>query len=135
VDATGEAKVEVTGREFRLNALAPYGGPVIKISSFSLTCSTDANGSRSSIRMTGLSGIPVPNPIPANHTVINPGVGSDSPPVARIIVNEVITPIRPDGGITVNLMHLTLFPEGAAIDGGAVVLGSVSCSPNPGRAT
>ena len=120
----GSDTVTVTGRRFRLDGLTPQGGPVITIGSFSASCSTTPGGSRSVISVTGLSGIEVPNPIPANYTVT-------MPMVAKIVVNEVITPDPPDGSMTVNLLHVTVF------DSGEVVVGSVSCSPgmdgNPRR--
>jgi hypothetical protein len=126
----GAAEVQVTGRKFKLD-LGRWGGPVIKMSSFSVGCGTTGNGSQASITVSGLSGMQVPNPIPANHTVTIPGTEPNSPPVARIVIHEVITPDPPDGSLTVNLMHVTLFPDGMAIHSGHVVVGSVSCSPDP----
>ncbi|HEV2781963.1 MAG TPA: hypothetical protein VGX25_21450, partial [Actinophytocola sp.] len=91
-DPAGQAKVEVSGRRFRMDGLRHYGGPIIKISSFTTGCMTVGNGTQSNIKVTGLSGIQVPNPIPANHTVTVPGATPTDPPVARIIVNEVVVP-------------------------------------------
>jgi hypothetical protein len=127
---TGAAQVTVTGRKFTFDGLKAYGGPVIKLTSFSISCSTVDNGSQSSIKITGLTGVTVPSSIPANYTVDIPSTQPGSPPLARVVLNEVILPDPPDGGLTVNLMHVTLFPEGVAIDSGEVVLGSVSCSPS-----
>jgi len=126
---TGAAKVTVTGTKFIFDGPKTYGGPVIKLTSFSISCSTVENGSQSSIKITGLTGVTVPSSIPANYTVDIPGTQPGSPPIARVVLNEVILPDPPDGGLIVNLMHVTLFPEGVAIDSGEVVLGSVSCSP------
>jgi hypothetical protein len=129
VDSTGQAKVEVSGRRFRMDGLRHYGGPVIRISSFTTSCATVGNGSESNIKVTGLSGIHVPNPIPANHIVTIPGAAAADPPVARIIVNEVIEPDPPDGSLTINLMRVQLFPDGVALAHGEVVVGTVHCSP------
>jgi FtsP/CotA-like multicopper oxidase with cupredoxin domain len=133
IDTTGATKVTVTGNKFRFDGLKTYGGPVIKVKSFSVSCNTVENGSQASITITGLSGFTVPNPIPANHTVTIPSAQPGSQPIARVVLNEMIVPDPPDGSMTLNLMHVTLFPEGVSIDSGEVVLGSVSCSPDADR--
>lgn len=127
--ATGGAKVEVSGRRFRLDGLRPFGGPTIKMSSFAATCTTTENGSRSTIRMSGVTGIRLPSTIPANHVVTIRGARPDSPPIATVTLNETIVPSPPDGSMTVNLMHVRLFPECCAIASGEVVVGTVRCSP------
>ncbi len=111
--------VTVTGRKFRFDWLKDRGGPVIKLTSFSATCTATGNGAHSSIKVTGLSGIKAPNPIPPNYTV--------NVPLARITLNETTAP--GDGSLTVNLMHIRLFPEGYGFNTGEVVVGTVHCSP------
>jgi hypothetical protein len=128
-DTAGQAKVEVSGRRFRLDGLRHFGGPTIKISSFTASCTTVENGAKSTLKVAGLSGIQVPNPIPPNHVITIPGAAPTDPPVARIVMHEVIVPDPPDGSMTVNLMRVQLFPEGVALAHGEVVLGTVHCSP------
>lgn len=118
----GPGTVTVTGKKFRFDWMKDHGGPVIKLASFSATCSVTENGSRSSIKVAGLSGIKAPNPIPPNYTVTISGL-------ARIVLNERILPDPPDGGMTVNLMHIKLFPDSVGFNHGDVVVGTVHCSP------
>ncbi len=125
--AGGSAKAEVTGRGFTLDGLRHFGGPKIKMSRFSISCTATAGGSNARVQITGMSGVRVPNPVPANHTVTIPGARAGDPPVARIVFNETI-PSTP-GSMTVNLMQVRLFPEGIALAHGEVVVGTVHCSP------
>jgi hypothetical protein len=127
--ADGTAKVEVSGRRFTMEGLRAYGGPVIKVANFSAICTTAENGSRSTVKLAGLTGVRLPPTVPANHTVTIPGASPSDPPVARIIFNETVVPSPPDGSMTVNLMRIQLFPEGVALAHGEVVVGSVHCSP------
>jgi hypothetical protein len=125
-DAAGAATVTVSGRNFTFDWMKGHGGPVIKLASFSVTCSTTANGSRSSIRLAGLSGIRAPGSIPANYSVTIPASG---PALARIVLNETVVPDPPDGSMTVNLMHVRLFPDSYGFNTGEVVVGTAHCSP------
>lgn len=127
--ASGSASVRVSGSAFRFDGLRKYGGKTIKMSGFTAECSTTATGSGSTIRLTGLTGIQLPNPIPTNHVVTIPGATPEDPPLATVTVNEMITPEPPDGSMTVNAMHIRLFPEGIALDSGEIVVGTVRCSP------
>jgi hypothetical protein len=111
--------VTVTGKKFRFDWLKGRGGPAIKLTSFSATCTATDNGARASIKVSGLSGIKAPNPIPPNYTV--------NLPQARITLHETTAP--GDGSLTVNLMHIRLFPEGFGFNNGEVIVGSVHCSP------
>lgn len=125
-DGSGAAKVTVSGRNFTFDWMKGRGGPVIKLASFSVTCSTTANGSSSSIKLAGLSGIRAPSSIPANYTVTIPASG---PALARIVLNETVMPDPPDGSMTVNLMHVRLFPDSYGFNTGEVVVGTAHCSP------
>lgn len=128
---TGSASVEVTAKDFRLDGLwHHYDGPIITASSMTAGCHTTETGSSSWIQVTNLSGIEVPEDIPPNHEVIIPGASPDAPPLASVTLNEVITPDPPDGSMTVNLLHVRLFPEGVAVDSADVVLGTVHCDPS-----
>jgi hypothetical protein len=48
--------------------------------------------------------------------------------MATVTFNEVIVPSPPDGSMTVNLMHIRMFPLGGPASGDAVV-GAVHCAP------
>jgi hypothetical protein len=126
VNATGAASAEVSGRNFTLDGLRHFGGPKIKISRFTVSCNTTASGTSARVQITGMSGMRVPNPVPPNHTVTVPGARAGDPPVARIVFNETIPGTA--GSMTVNLMHVRLFPDGIALANGEVVVGSVHCA-------
>jgi hypothetical protein len=128
-EAEGAAKVTVSGRRFSLEGLRAYGGPLIKIANWSASCTTTENGSSSNISLSRVSGIQLPGTIPANHTIMIPGRHATDPPVAKIMINELLLPDPADGSMTVNLMHVWLFPEGVALAHGEVVVGTVHCAP------
>jgi hypothetical protein len=127
VDGAGEvASATVSGGAFRLDALREHGGPRIRLSGYTAKCGTTAGGSNSSIEFAGLSGVEVPDELPANHVVTVPGQGDA--PMATVTFNEVVVPSPPDGSMTVHLMHIRLFPKGGPARGD-VVVGTVRCSP------
>ncbi|HYQ63729.1 hypothetical protein [Actinophytocola sp.] len=128
IDGVGEiATVTVTGGRYRFDALIPYGGPRIRLASFTARCETTLTGSRSTLQFTGLSGIQVPSRIPKNYVVTIPG-GPGGKPKATVTFNEVITPSPPNGSMTVHLMHIRMFPAGGPTTGDSYV-GTVFCSP------
>jgi hypothetical protein len=128
IDDAGEiATVTVTGGQFRLDALRPYGGPTIRLSGYTANCETTLTGAGSSFHFSGLSGVSVPSEIPANYVVTIPG-GPDGKPMAAVTFNETHVPISPDGSMTAHLMHVRLFPEGGPTTGDAYV-GTVHCAP------
>jgi hypothetical protein len=53
--------------------------------------------------------------------------------LANVILNEVILPDPNDGSITLNMMHIQLFPNGVPKNStpmsGDIYVGSTSCSP------
>jgi hypothetical protein len=126
-DAGELASVEVTGGRFRLDALRRHGGPRIRLSSYTVRCHTTLTGSSSWVQFSGASGFAVPSQLPANHVVTIPGAAGQ-PPLATITLNETIVPSPADGSMTVNLMHIRLFPQGGP-DSGDIVVGSVHCAP------
>ncbi len=125
----GAAKVEVSGKRFTLEGLRAYGGPLIKIAKWSASCVTTEAGSSSNISLSSVSGLQLPSTIPTNHTIMIPGRRATDPPVAKIMINELLLPDPADGSMTVNLMHVWLFPEGVALAHGEVVVGTVHCAP------
>lgn len=125
------ATAQLSGSYFRFDGLRRYGGPSIRISSYAMDCRATETGSNARLQISGLYGFALPNPVPANHTVIIPSPVAGDPPLARIVVNEVLQPTPPDGSMTVNLIRITLFPEGVSINTGEIVAGTVYCSPDP----
>jgi hypothetical protein len=124
------ATATVTGGTFRLLGLRRYGGPVIRLSSYRVSCLADADGSQTRFQFTGLSGFSVPSPVPRNHVVMIPGPAG-SPPLARVTVNEFLTPTPTDGSLRLNLMRIQLFPRTASAPAtGDIVVGSVHCDPS-----
>lgn len=130
-DTSDEAHARITGRYFSTRVLEEWGGPRIKVSSFKVNCQTRANGSSGNIQLTGLRGIRVPETIPPNYTVTIPGRIEGAAPLAKVIVNELVTPQPSDGSMRVNGLHIKLFPEGGP-SSGDIIVGSVTCDPYGG---
>jgi hypothetical protein len=128
-ESTGVASAESSSTLFRLDALRAYGGPRIRMTSYSSECSTTENGSTASFHIGGLSGLSVPAELPPNYVTTVPGRTAGDPPLAKVTMNETIVPDPPDGSMTVNIMRIELFPEGGGDHEGEIVVGSVSCSP------
>lgn len=116
-----------TGSRFELDALLPYGGPRIRLSSWQVTCSATTHGTNTGWSYSGLSGIPaLPQQVPQNYTV--PIHGSGGQLVADAIFNEVVLPDPNDGSITLNMLHVVLFPDGGPASGD-IYVGQTACSP------
>jgi hypothetical protein len=119
------------GTKFTLSALTDYGGPTIKVASYSVTCAATQTGTNASWQFSGLTGVVVPKQVPNNYKI---AVKSDNGKLlANVILNEVILPDPNDGSITLNMMHIQLFPNGVPKNGtpmsGDIYVGSTSCSP------
>jgi hypothetical protein len=128
VDDAGEiAKASVTGGRFRFDALRRYGGPRLRLTGYSAKCETTLAGSTSAVQFSGLSGVSVPSQLPSNYVVTIPG-GPDGKPMATVTFNEVVLPAHADGGMTVHVMHIRMFPQGGPTSGDAYV-GTVRCAP------
>ncbi|SMD24348.1 hypothetical protein SAMN05661093_08449 [Kibdelosporangium aridum] len=126
---TGRITVEATGQRFELNALPEYGGPRIRMNDYLATCATTLNGSVARMQFSGLVGIDAPKELTPNYTVLIPGDHPDDPPLAKVILNEIIVPSPPDGSITLNLMHVIFAPNGGGPITGELVVGGVYCTP------
>jgi hypothetical protein len=127
IDDVGEiATATVTGGRFRFDALRQYDGPRIRLTSYTAKCNTTLTGSNASFQFSGLSGVSVPAQIPPNHVVTIPG--EPGKPKATVTFNETVVPDPPNGGMTVHLMHIRMFPQGGPTSGDAYV-GTVHCSP------
>jgi hypothetical protein len=127
--SNGRITVEATGKRFELNALPKYGGPRIRISDFQATCATTVSGSVARMQFSGLVGMDVPQDLVPNYTVMVAGDRPGAPPLAKIILNEIIMPTPPDGSITLNLMHVIFAPTGSGPITGDLVVGGVYCTP------
>lgn len=126
--ADGTAVGQVNGRRFRTKVLKEFGGPEIAVRNFSAQCGTTATGSVGSVEVGEVTGLTVPENIPANYTITIPGGTADAPPMAKVILNELIAPTPPDGSLTTNTVHIKLFPDGGPAKGD-IVVGSASCYP------
>lgn len=126
--AARTAEVQSNGSRFQLDALTTYGGPRIRIDRYQTVCQATENGTTERVWLSGLSGVSVPQQIPANYTVIIPSRFAGEPPMAKVIFNETVLPYPADGSIAVNLMRVVLFPEGGP-ESGEVTVGSAACSP------
>jgi len=124
----GTAVGQARGRRFKTTILARYGGPEITVRTFVSRCTTTRTGSVGYIEIGDVTGFTVPANIPANYTLTVPGVAPETKPMARIVLNELVTPSPPDGSLTTNTVHLTLFPEGGPAQG-EIVLGTAKCAP------
>lgn len=120
-----------SGSTFTLSALTNYGGPTIKVASYSVTCAATTHGTNASWRFSGLTGVTVPKQIPNNYQVAVRAANGRL--LANVILNEVILPKPNDGSITLNMMHIVLFPNGVPKNtkpmSGDVYVGSTACSP------
>ncbi|RSM89507.1 hypothetical protein DMH04_05820 [Kibdelosporangium aridum] len=126
---TGRIMVEATGQRFELNALPEYGGPRIRMNDYLATCATTLNGSVARMQFSGLVGMDAPKELTPNYTVMIPGDHPNDPPLAKVILNEIIVPSPPDGSITLNLMHVIFAPNGGGPITGELVVGGVYCTP------
>jgi hypothetical protein len=124
----GTSAVQVSGQRFETTVLTRFGGPSIRARTFKASCATTANGSSGRVELGAVSGFTVPQTIPANYTTTVPGSTPGAPPMAEIIVNELIVPTPPDGSLTSNALHIRLFPRGGPASGD-IVVGSASCAP------
>ncbi|TQJ05703.1 choice-of-anchor P family protein [Amycolatopsis cihanbeyliensis] len=127
-DDTGIASAEAGGQRFSTEVLRQFGGPALEVRSYAARCRTTENGSSGYMELGGVSGFTVPRDIPINHAVTIPGKQPEDPPMAKIVLNEVVIPDPPDGSMTTNALHITLFPEGGPASG-SLIVGSASCDP------
>jgi hypothetical protein len=126
--ADGTASAEVAGERFETTVLRQFGGPALRLRSYVASCTTTENGSSGYIQLGGAGGFELPEQIPANHVITVPGLEEGDAPMARIVLNELVAPSPPDGSLTTNAMHVTLFPEGGPASGD-IVVGTAACDP------
>lgn len=125
----GTVHVDVSGQRFATNVLSRFGGPAIRARTFESSCDTTADGTSSGrIGLSGVSGLTVPQSVPANYTVFVPGIAPDTRPMAVVVLNEVTARVPSDGSLAITAMHITLFPQGGPASG-EIVVGRAACAP------
>jgi hypothetical protein len=127
-DENGVASATVTGERFETTVLRQFGGPAIRVHSYTASCATTGNGSSAHIELEGVSGVQVPQDIPPNTVLTVPGRQQGDPPMAEVVLNELVAPTPPDGSLTANTMHIKLFPQGGPASGD-ILVGNASCDP------
>lgn len=127
--ADGVATALGRGQGFETQVLRKFGGPTIRVGSYSARCDITADhATTGAVRLDDVTGVALPGgDIPANHTVLVPG--ESGKPLARVVLNELVQPTPPDGSLTVRALHIHLFPDGGPA-AGDIVAGSASCDPD-----
>ncbi len=119
--------MSANGADFRLTALRAYGGPEIGFSSYQAGCAGATSQSSAQFSMGGYYGIQLPEKVPANYSVTVPGNGQGAKPLAKLTFGEVVPAPQQDGSITMNALHVQLFPDGGPASGD-IYVGSVHCT-------
>jgi hypothetical protein len=127
-NSDGTASVQVTGSRFDTTLLRQFGGPRITVRTYQAGCTTTANGSNGSMELGSATGFTVPDSIPPNYTITIPGRAEGDPPLADIVLNELVVPHPPDGSLVTNALHIKLFPQGGPA-AGDILVGSAACDP------
>lgn len=127
-DEQGNAHADVDGRYFSTSILRRWGGPRIRVSSFAARCDTTTKGSNTVMELGGVYGIDLPENVQSNHTVTIPAPDEGDPPLAKVVINELVAPQPPDGSLAVNAIRIELFPEGGPASG-EILVGSAACDP------
>jgi hypothetical protein len=125
--ADGTVGAEVAGRRFQTDVLRRYGGPAIRVGTYTARCNTTAGGIATSVGLGGVNGVALPAQLPVGYTVRIPG-GAGAPPLAEVVLNEMVAADPADGGVTVHAMHIKLFPNGGP-GRGDIYVGSARCDP------
>ncbi|KAA9162111.1 hypothetical protein FPZ12_012810 [Amycolatopsis acidicola] len=126
----GTVSVQVSGQRFETTVLKQFGGPVITARTFKSGCNSTANGSNGSMELGTVTGVTVPQNIPANYVVTIPGANG-APPLAEVVLNELIVPTPADGSLVTHAMHIKLFPQGGPASGD-ILVGTAVCAPYGG---
>ena len=130
-NANGTVSVQVSGQRFETTVLRQFGGPLIAARTFKAGCDTTQNGSSGYMELGSVTGFTVPDSIPPNYTTTIPGRTADAPPMAEVVLNELIVPTPADGSLVTNAIHIKLFPQGGPASGD-ILIGSATCAPFAG---
>ncbi|MBB4688857.1 hypothetical protein [Amycolatopsis jiangsuensis] len=121
------ATVQAGGQRFETDLLRRWGGPVLKVRTYSSGCATTESGSTGSMSIGEVSGFTVPSSVPANYLITIPG-GEAGTALATVTLNETVTPQPADGSLVTHAVHLKLFPQGGPASGD-LYLGTAACNP------
>ncbi|GAA1023957.1 MULTISPECIES: choice-of-anchor P family protein [Amycolatopsis] len=122
------AQVKTGGQRFESDLLTRYGGPELKVRTYSVGCATTTDsGSTGSMSIGEVSGFTIPSSIPANYRITIPG-GAAGTALATITLNETVTPQPADGSLVTHAVHVKLFPQGGPASGD-IYLGTAACNP------
>jgi hypothetical protein len=115
-----------TGKNFDLSALLSAGGPRVKLSTYTVTCTGTRTQSNANWTYSGLTGIPnPPSPVPAGY--VTPVKKPDGTVLANAVFN--IQTLPGDGSVELTMLRIDFLPASGI--SGEVVLGHTSCSPTP----
>ncbi|MFD9959979.1 choice-of-anchor P family protein [Amycolatopsis sp. NPDC058986] len=114
------------GKRFQADVLKRFGGPALNVRTFSAKCGTTRDGSLGDVQLGNVTGIKVPENIPANYRVSVPGKAGEV--LATVTLNESVVPSPADGSLTTHALHIKLFPKGGPASGD-IYLGTARCDP------
>ncbi|MEA5362354.1 hypothetical protein VA596_22645 [Amycolatopsis sp., V23-08] len=113
-----------TGKKFELSALMSVGGPRVKLSTFTVTCTASRAQTSTNWSYGGMAGIPAPpSPVPAGY--VAPIKKRDGTVLANAVFNTQTLP--GDGSIGLTMLEITFLPASGIT--GRVVLGETACAP------
>ncbi|GAA4532804.1 choice-of-anchor P family protein [Amycolatopsis samaneae] len=114
------------GKRFQADVLKRFGGPVLTARTFEAKCATSKDGSSGDVRLGTVTGVKVPENIPANYRITVPGKAGET--LATVTLNETVVPDPADGSMTTHALHVKLFPKGGPASGD-IYLGTARCDP------
>jgi hypothetical protein len=114
------------GKNFELSALVSAGGPRVRLSSYTVTCTGSHTQTNANWTFSGLGGITgLPSPMPANYT--KPLTKSNGTVLANAVFNTQTLP--GDGSISLTMLRFDFLPASGVT--GSVTVGRTACSPTP----
>lgn len=115
-----------TGKNFELSALVSTGGPRLRLSTFTVTCTATHTQTSANWTFGGMSGLTnPPNPVPASY--VSPIRKPDGTALANAVFN--IQNLPGDGSVGLTMLRIDFLPASGI--SGQVTLGHTSCSPTP----
>ncbi|SDN01042.1 hypothetical protein SAMN04489726_4446 [Allokutzneria albata] len=118
--------VKMSGTKFELTALKQYGyTKITRVGTYSAECTSTPNGTSGKFSLGGVSGLEIPNPMPAGHMI--PLKNNKGELLARVFFNEVT---KDQGAIRLNVMRVAFPPAGVTPLRGSIIVGSVECRPS-----
>ncbi|WP_328606100.1 hypothetical protein OG943_40010 [Amycolatopsis sp. NBC_00345] len=114
------------GKNFELSALVSAGGPRVRLTSYTVTCTGTHTQTNANWTFSGLGGITgLPSPMPANYT--KPLTKSNGTVLANAVFNTQTLP--GDGSISLTMLRFDFLPASGIT--GSVTVGRTACSPTP----